>query len=190
MSQGNSVRKELEKGLSNHKQRTDALSRIETLEARFDNLHGQLNNAFKQNGEKMDNIVRVLDALTSIVGQEEVTACVQRRHTERLEEEAAQTEAAVNDAIAAGTLVAVETAAEDQYLVVTTQKNADGTVRHPTRLFLPLGGYVPEVQTLLRAAKLGDIIPTIEDTTIEVLAIYKPVTITVDNDVVPTTGEA
>lgn len=178
MSLGKSVQKHAEKGLSNTKQRADALTRIETLEARLDNLHTQLNNAFKQQGEKMDNIVRVLDALTTIVGQETVTATVRERHVQRLEEEAAQTEAAVSDAVQQGSLVSAETADSDEFLVVTTQKNPDGTVRHPTKLFLPLGGYVPEVKELLKTAKVGDVLPTVDETTIEVLAIYQPVAVT------------
>lgn len=175
MTTGKSVQKVLEKGLSNHKQRVDALTRIDTLEARLDNLHTQLNNAFKQQGEKMDNIVRVLDALTNIIGEEAVTTKVRERHVEKLEAEAAQTEEAVNAAVESGNLVHTDEALGEEYLVVTTQKNADGSVRHPTKLFLPLGGYVPEVKALLEKAKVGDVIPLEDTTTIEIIDILKPV---------------
>lgn len=178
MSAGGSLRKTVSKaqdGMTNASQRNDALTRIQMLEAKFSILTQQLQGVLKSQDEKMDNLARVLNAIGNILGMDTVMAEVRKQRLDELEAQAKATDDQVQAELAQGNLVVAETADSDDFLVVTTQKAADGTPLYPTRVHLPLEGYAPDVKPLLTGKKVGDVITLPNETTVTVLEIYKPV---------------
>lgn len=168
MSSGGLLRKKLaghNGGLTNEQKRQDAFSKIDDLNRKLDKVFEFLNG-------KADNIARAAAALTALVGAEKVAEEMTRQEAERLDNEAAQVEVQLNAAIAAGALGVADTATNEGDVVVTSEKGADGTQRHPTKLFVRLKDYQEEARTLLTGKKVGDTITLADGGTLEVLAIY------------------
>jgi ABC-type transporter Mla subunit MlaD len=171
-------------GLTNGKQRQDALSRIGALEGRFEVLVSQLNKALSGYEEKMDSLARFVDALSTITGNDTVTKTVQEKRIVELDAQADQQMAAVEAAVTDGRLVASEVVNSDEQIVITTQSK-DGNPMHPWCVVIPLSGYTEEAKTAIVGKEKGYSTLISDGSKLEILGIYnfvkKPVAQSVDN---------
>jgi hypothetical protein len=178
MSAGSSLRKGLSShkngGLATEKQRADALSLIAALNNRLQSVVAQLNAELTKVNEKIDGLARVCSALTKLGGEVEVTAEIQRQRHAELNEESSQIAEIIKKAVEAGTMVAGDTI-EERSIVVSTERDPQGTIRQPEFIRTPLSSYVDEVRDLLVGKKVGDVVTMEDGSTITVVEVYQPV---------------
>jgi hypothetical protein len=169
--------KQLEKkinGLSGAKKQQNALQRLDSMEASFRQLIEQLGKQQVSIKNRFDNIERGIDAIAELIGREAVENKAKELHTKQLEDEATQTGEAIKAAVKAGTVEPVEAVRDGQTFVVVQQTGPDGTVRTPSKIQIPLEGYVPEVKALLQDKKVGDTVTLPSGDIITVLECYQP----------------
>ena len=174
---GNKLGKQMAKkinGLTNAKKQLSALQRLDGLESSFVKLVQQLGKYQADLGIRFTNIERGLDAVAELIGREAVTNKAQELHTKQLEEEVVQTAEAIQAAVKAGTMEATDTIKDGQTFVVVQQKGPDGTVKVPSKIQIPLDGYVPEVKALLEGKKVGESVTMPNGDIITVLETYQP----------------
>lgn len=171
------MRKQINKsqnGLTNEKQRGDALARITALEAHVEVLRAQMKRSFEALNQQIDAVAQVLDAASELLGVETVVAKVREKKMAQLEAEAQNTARAVEEEVARGTLVPVETVEADDFLVVTQQADKDGVVGTPSLLHGPVQGYNEAVKAWLPGKKVSDRLLLDNGGTLTILAVYKP----------------
>lgn len=188
-------------GLTNAGQRKDALSRIADLEqklsvaeGRFEVLITQINKVFKDNEENLGNVARVLQAVTSLVGPDNVAAAVQEQRLQEVTDAANHQLAAIDVAVAEGKLTAVSgPCLDDGNLVVTTQRDASGNTLNPYRVIITLGSYSDEAKAAIRGKSVGDCVTMSDGSTVEILAVYaesKPPEATSESSEVSASGDS
>lgn len=157
---------------TNAKQRGDLNQRMDVLETRFSTLGRQLQASFGKMSEQVGNIARVVDAISEVVGVEEVSAKTMEMRVAELEAEAAAETAAIDAAIASGELEVAETISATSY-VVTQQNDPEGKLLHPSRVSIPLDGYKPEIKEQLVGKKVGDSIELADRGKLTVLQVLE-----------------
>lgn len=179
MSAGSSLRKGLTShktsGVATERQRGDIRSELDALSARLGAVIPQVNQAFKKINEKADELARVCAALTKLTGQQAVTEEIQRQHIEELNAESAAAGAIIEKAVAAGTMAPTDTITANNNIVVTTERQPDGTIRQPEFIRSALGIYVDEVKEKLLGKKVGDVVTMEDGSTITVVEVYQAV---------------
>jgi hypothetical protein len=161
-------------GLSGAKKQLNALQRLDAIESSFNQLIEQLGKQQVALKNRFDNIERGIDAVAELIGREAVENKAKELHTKQLEEEAARTTEAIEAAVKAGTIEATDKVKDEQTFVVVQQKGPDGTVRTPSKIQIPLNGYVPEVKALLQDKKVGEEVTLPSGDTIIILECYQP----------------
>lgn len=181
MSAGSTLRKSLNShkngGLATAKQREGALGQIDEINTRITSIVDQVNRNLSSLNQRSDDAARVLAALTKLVGQEAVTAEVQRQRFEELEAESAQIAEIIDKAVAAGNLERVRTVSGDvREIVVTTERDPQGVVRAPEKVRAPFGQYDENTRAGLVNLSEGDVLQLDDGSTVTVAEVYKPVT--------------
>jgi hypothetical protein len=175
MSSMSSLRKNLagaRGGLTNENKRKDAFAQIDDLGQKLNAVSAFVLQMKKEFNDKADAIARAVSAITTLVGQDKVNEEITRQEIERLESEAAQYQKTLDASIQAGALAVAESATDEGCVVVTSEKDAEGATKHPSKLFVALRDYQPEVKELLQGKKAGDIIALPQGGTLEVLGVY------------------
>jgi hypothetical protein len=161
-------------GLSGAKKQLNALQRLDGMESSFSQLIEQLGKQQVSLNNRFDNIERGIDAIAELIGREAVENKAKELFTKQLEEEAARTTEAIAASVKAGTVEATDTVKDGETYVVVQQKGPDGTIRTPSRIQIPLEGYVPEVKALLQDKKVGDTVTLPSGDIITILECYQP----------------
>ncbi len=173
-----SLKKTIEKnlnGLTNAKQRGNALERLDQIENKFQALVTQLRDAHIKIEERLDSVTRGMNAAITLLGVDNVQNEAKRQHTEQLEEQAAATASNVEENVKAGLLETGECVAP-LHLVVIQEKSPEGNVLPPSQVFTSFEDIVPEVKALLEGKKVGEVVTLPNGRTVTVLAVYRPVT--------------
>jgi hypothetical protein len=161
----------------NSKARADISTRVEHLEQATEQLYKGFQKFVDSVNSRFEDIGRSLNAIATLVGRDSVSKTMTEQHIEELEKESAALESNIKAALTEGRLKAVDTAEAEEYIVVISQRDADGNSKHPLKVHVPLGGYTEEAKKLLLGKKVGDIVTLESDkSTIEVLAVYRPLT--------------
>ena len=161
-------------GLTNAKKTLTALQRLDGMETSFSKLIQALGKNEIEANNRFINIERGLDAIAEIIGREAVENKAKELHTKQLEDEATKTSEAIQAAVKAGTVEVVDTIKNDETFVVVQQKSPDGTVRVPSKIQIPLNGFIPEVKALLQDKKVGDSVTLPNGDTVFILECYQP----------------
>ena len=161
-------------GLTGAKKQLSALQRLDGLENSFVKLVQQLGKYQVDLNNRFINIERGLDAIAELIGREAVENKAKELHTKHLEEEVVRTTEAIQAALKAGTVEITDTIKDGQTFVIVQQKAPDGTIRVPSKIQIPLDGYIPEVKALLEGKKVGDSIILPSGDVITVLEAYQP----------------
>jgi len=133
--------------------------------------------------KQIGDLCRVVEALVSLVGVDDVNKAVLDARIRELEEPVQNQLEAIKDAVEKGLLVVEDSATSGEVLLITSQKAADGTQMYPSRVIIPFQGYSPDAQVLLTGKKVGDFVTLSNGSTVEVVAIYKAATKTQNKEV-------
>jgi hypothetical protein len=151
---------------------------------------GQLDENDRNLAETVNNLDRVVEAMVELYGAQEIGEKMIEIRRRKMEEGADAHQAAFDKAVEEGKLAKVETSQKSDLVVVTQQKNGDGEVLYPTRVFLPLPAYTPDAQKMLgfeggkltRELKVGEVLEMAGlkegdpmRGSLTILALYEPV---------------
>lgn len=161
-------------GLTNAKKQLNALQRLDSLESSFRMLIQSLGKQQVDLNNRFTNVERGIDAVAELIGRDAVENKAKELHIKQLEDEAARTGEALQAALKAGTIISTDTVKDGETFVVVQQKGSDGTIRNPSKIQIPLDGYVPEIKALLQDKKVGDTIPLPSGDIITILECYQP----------------
>jgi hypothetical protein len=171
----NKLNKQLNKGndgLGNNKKRQAVANDIGKLVDAHNALARITQEKIDEINNHLEEISIVLQSISQIIGVEKVAEGAKAFRIKMAEDEVVKQAANVAKFYEEGKLAKVD-AVNEGCLVVTTVKKADGTQTYPTKSYLPLVYYKPEIQEILKGKKVGDVLPMpTEGGTIEVLEIY------------------
>lgn len=178
MSSGGQLRKRIQNAqqggaLSNQKKRDGILGEIDALGMKQNILQAQTRKSYEILDSRVQQLNTVVDAIAEILGVDVVSAKVQELFIRRAEEGVARNDALIEQGLAEGRLAAAETVTENCDLVLQ-EKNAEGTVLHPSKVHTGFGDLTDAFKALVLGKKVGDVVesPVTPGNTLAVLGIY------------------
>jgi hypothetical protein len=117
----------------------------------------------------------ILEALADVLGREVVEAKLKERHIEKLENEAAALQQALDKQVEEGNFRVIETVKEDACLVVATNTGPEGKVLYPSKVFNDISEYREDVKKELVGKAVGATIKADDGTVVTVLGVYERV---------------
>ena len=159
---------------SQRKQVKTALERIDLLEKGMERMAMLFDMVINQANQRISVVSETVEALSKITGPEAVAQVIVEDRKRKSEEAAAAAKKALDEAVAAGNLVAVETCSEKS-LIIGVEKDKDGNLVGPERFQLHFSQIKPEFQEQLLGKGLGTKLTTETGGSVEVLELYDPV---------------
>lgn len=160
-------------GLTNSKERLNAMQRIELLEENLKALVKTLNKEFEKIRNSNDENVPVINALVELVDPARVEAKVLEAKMAEYEKMAVQLETNIADQVSKGLLVPRDELSDKLFFAVTTEFDADGNVMMPRKVFLPVYQFRKEFQDKMLGLKVGDSFTTESNRTVKVVEAYE-----------------
>ena len=151
--------------------------RLSILEANFIQFANNVQEVVRGLGARNEEIERTISAAVSLLGTQKVVDEMSRLRVEELEAGSAASQGQVDLAINEGRLAVTPTIENQDDIVVITETAPDGKQRHPARVIMELRTYNQQYQDVLRGNGVGFKHVAEDGTTIEVLDIYRPISI-------------
>lgn len=166
-------------GMSNNKTRATAIQQLTAIQQQLSNVTQSHNNLAKlthsnvlEINQRLDDVSIVLQALSQIVGIEQVNEKSKAIRIKLVEDEAKGNADSVQKAFEAGTLAKAELVTPESLIVMSIKKE-DGSPTYPTKSYMAYTALKPEVQALVNGKKVGEIVTIPENNnTVEILDIY------------------
>jgi len=166
-------------GMSNNKTRATAIQQLTAIQQQLSNVTKSHNNLAKlthsnvlEINQRLDDVSIVLQALSQIVGIEQVNEKSKAIRIKLVEDEAKGNADSVQKAFEAGTLAKAELVTPESLIVMSIKKE-DGSPTYPTKSYMAYTALKPEVQALVNGKKVGEIVTIPENNnTVEILDIY------------------
>jgi len=182
MSAGSSMRRGVEAAQNQALKKPSAVERLDNLEAAFKQLVESINENFKADRQVRESIVKTLNAVTDLVGEEKVQAKLQERDLAELEKRADDAEQALDKLVTDGRVVE-SLSFSDKTVVIKVRQLKDGVVMPPRHLILPPDGLTEEVRNLLPGTSAGESLSLADGTTVEILALFEAVEVPAETPV-------
>jgi hypothetical protein len=161
--------------------KASAVERLEALENNvgrlteaFEALVKAINENFAADRKVRESVVKTVNAITSILGEDKVSLRLQERDVADLEQRASDAEVGLESLVQEGRVVESLTFG-DQTVIVKCRQLKDGVVMPPRHLILPPTSLTEEVQKLLPGTSAGDILTLSDGSTVEIIALYEAV---------------
>lgn len=164
----------IKKHLSTNNKVKGALERIEQLENDFPNLVEAMNSVLNQMSAKTTAVEEILEAVVREIGSEKIADLIVTIRKEKMAAEVAQAKAAIEKALAEGSIEPAEMVSE-RSLIVGKEVDKDGKQVGPEQVQLPYFQVKPEFQDKLLGQGVGYKMETSTGGTFEVLGIYNVV---------------
>jgi hypothetical protein len=156
------------------KQTRSALERIEVLEQMHERLVVGIDGILNQLNTRLSAIEETLEAVSGIIGPEQIANLIVENRKRRSEDAAAAAKAALDDAIAKGIMAPAEVIGENT-LVVGRETDKDGNQVGASRIQLAFMGIKPQFRDQLLGKGVGTKLTTENEGTFEVIELYNPV---------------
>lgn len=157
--------------LSLRQKTRSALDRIDAVESTINELVSSLNGVIQQLNARLADMSEKLQAVTDVVGVENVTKALDALAQAKAEKQLASAKEALNDALTKGHLVPAATIGENS-LVVGREFDKDGNLIPPGRIQLTFSGIKAEFQEKLKGQGFGFTVDTPTGGKFEVLEVY------------------
>lgn len=157
--------------LSLRQKTRSALDRIDAVESTINELVSSLNGVIQQLNARLGDISEKIQALTDVVGAENVTKALDALAQAKAEKQLASAKEALADALTKGHLVSADSIGENS-LVVGREFDKDGALIPPGRIQLTFSGIKAEFQEKLKGQGFGFTVDTPTGGKFEVLEVY------------------
>ena len=178
MSGQGSLRKKIaekQHGLTNRKQTLGAVASISEIRAQVHQLTVNLQGLFKKYDSTLDALTRTVNALTDLVGKDQVINAISETRIAEFEESIEAQEKQIQLALEKGVVTSADKISGPGTMVVIEQKTPQGEVVHPRRIYSSFGDLVPELQPLLEQVAVGGSLPMPDGRTVTLVACYEAV---------------
>lgn len=122
-----------------------AVERLNLMEQQIQQLDQNDQNIARE----LNNLDGVVEALVELYGAQPIGEKMLEIKHRKMEDKADAHQAAFDKAVEEGKLAKVESSQKTEIVIVSQQKDAEGQVLYPTRVFLPVAAYTAEAQKLL-----------------------------------------
>lgn len=149
---------DIARGMSRAKEIKSATARLGDIETKLAIMMAQVNANFNQQGQRQNEMAEILNAVSQLLGAEDVTAKVNENRATAAAATAASQKAEVEAKLASGELVPATTVIEGT-IIVNEVIDAQGNVEPPGRLQMDTSHLTPAFKPQFMGKAIGDAIP-------------------------------